>query len=409
MILLCAAALVFPFSVAVTNIFLGAALALGLVSGVWWQGARECWSNHRLLSIIFCAYMVLLLLGLLWSLDLKWGLHVLGRHWFWLLLPIVVSISLDKKWRDLFLLSLSAGLAVNLVYCVLQMFGYVEVTTGGSNAENATGHIGHIGFGFVYGVWATWLLHLGLLWSGTQRLIVWGLAAWSYVMVFAAQGRSGYLIAVILMLSVCLKWVVDSRSWRIAVMFVAMAVLMLFVIALGSGKERLHGTWLAFTQTQYEAGLDWRDSSDNAILATQERFQMWKTSINIYLDNPVLGVGTGGFPVALDKMIAERRSASRSTAHPHNQYLLNLTRWGPLGLLLLCSLLYFWMREGWRMDWRELPMAPLIFLPALALAVHALSSTSVEEHFSAILAVLLLGTGLAGNRIQNEKGDCECN
>jgi len=58
-------------------------------------------------------------------------------------------------------------------------------------------------------------------------------------------------------------------------------------------------------------------------------------------------------------------------------------------------LLFYWLREGWKRDWHESITAPLIFLPALALAIHALGSSSLEEHFSGVLAALLLGAGLA--------------
>ncbi|MBN4076907.1 hypothetical protein JYT48_01365, partial [Mariprofundus ferrooxydans] len=194
------AAFVFSFSVAATNVALGLTLALALLSGLWWQGAKQCWKIYKLLTVLICAYLVLLLLALAWSLDLSWGMHVIGRHWFWLLLPVVVVITNEEKWRQLFLIALSLGLALNLVYCTLQMYGYVVVATDGSNATDATGHIGHIGFGFVYGLWAAWLLHVGLMRQGWQRYAAWGLAAWSYVMVFSAQGRSGYLIAAVLML-----------------------------------------------------------------------------------------------------------------------------------------------------------------------------------------------------------------
>lgn len=399
--LFCIAAFTFPFSVAASNVALGVALVLGVVSGLWWQGVRISWQNNRILSVAYSAYMVLVLLGLFWSDNLDWGWHILGRHWFWLLVPILVASLSSEEWRRYVLISLSVGLSLHLLFCVLQAFDLVHVTTDGSSTDNPTGHIGHIGFGFVYSIWAAWLLHLGLLWSGGLRLIAWGLAGWSYVMVFSAQGRSGYLIAVVLMLSVCFKWMLDSRSWRIAFTFVFMSVLMLLVIALGPGKERLYGTWLAFTQMQYEQELDQLDSSDNAVLATQERFSMWQASVEIYLENPLLGVGTGGLPDAAAKLRAEGRSASQfEFSHPHNQYLLALVRWGPLGLLLFSVLLYCWIREGWYPDWKKAQMAPLVFLPALALIVHGLTSSSFEEHFSAILAVLLLGIGLSGSKVK---------
>ncbi|WP_081610043.1 O-antigen ligase family protein [Mariprofundus ferrooxydans] len=410
-ILLCIAALLFPFLVAASNFLLGVALACSILSGLWWSGANLCWKNYRLLSIIMCAYVVLVVLGLLWSLDLKWGLHVVGRHWFWLLIPVIVTVLENEQWRKWFLLSLSSGLALNLVYCVLQMLGYVEVNTDGSNAADATGLIGHIGFGFVYGLWAAWLLHLGLLWGDNRRRwVVWGAAAWSYVMIFAAQGRSGYLIAVMLMVCVLIKWVFDSKRWQTVLPVIVGFVLILLVVALGPGKERLQGTWFAFTQTVQEKELDQLNSSDNAILATDERFQMWKTAIDIWHQYPLLGVGTGGLPKAVSVMKSQGLSSAPSVfVHPHNQYLLDLVRWGPVGLLLLVGLLVVWMREGLKVDWQHSLTAPLSTLSGLALVLHGLSSSGMEEHFSAILAVLLLGVALSDSRQYVNTGGKQCN
>ncbi len=391
------AAFVFSFSVAATNVALGLTLAIGLLSGLWWQGAKQCWKTYKLLTVLICAYLVLLLLALAWSLDLSWGMHVIGRHWFWLLLPVVVVITNEEKRRNLFLLSLSAGLALNLVYCTLQMYGYVVVATDGSNATDATGHIGHIGFGFVYGLWAAWLLHVGLMWQGWQRYAVWGLAAWSYVMVFSAQGRSGYLIAAVLMLCVCLKWLFDSKKWSALLPLAVLFSVLMVVVAVGPGKERLQGTWLAFTQDHHAQNLDSLDSSDNAILATEARFKMWKTAIDIWHEYPVLGVGTGGVPTASAALQTSQQALFKAGfAHPHNQYLLNLIRWGPAGLLLLLLLWAAWVRAGLKVDWRYSLTAPLFSLSGLALAVHGLSAASMEDHFSIILAVLLLGTAIAG-------------
>lgn len=395
------AALVFPFSVAVTNIALGICLVLSILSGLWWQGAKHCWEHNRLLSIAFCFYFALMFLGLAWSLDRVWGLQILGRQWFWLLIPGIAAVGANEVWRKIFLLAMSAGLAANLVYCVLQMFGYVDPGAIGSFKNDATGHIGHIGFGLVYGIWAAWLLHLGLSWKGKRRWIVWGMAIWSYVMIFSAQGRSGYLVAVILMASVVVKWLIHSRNWRSALPAIAMLSVIAIVIVLGPGRDRLEGTWLAFTQSNHANVMRQRNSIVYAEIPAQQRLYMWKTSLDIYRENPVLGVGTGGLPKAVAKLKAEGRLTSRFSfifVHPHNQYVLDLVRWGPIGLLSLLALLFCWMREGWGRDWWTTSLPPLIFLPSLGLAVHALSSSSLEEHFTSMLAALLLGAGLSVRR-----------
>ncbi|ATX81436.1 O-antigen ligase [Mariprofundus ferrinatatus] len=393
---LCIAGLTFPFSVAASNGALAFALAAGIVSGLWWQGAKECWSQHRSLTLVLCAYVSLLLLGLLWSEDIQWGGHIVGRHWFWMLLPVVIASLAEQKWRNYFLIALSAGLTLHLFYCVMQSFGYVHVTTVGSSADNATGHIGHIGFGFVYGVWAAWLIIAGWSSRGRLRGLFWILAAWSYVMIFAAQGRSGYLIAFLLTVAVIIKYLIRQGSWKQMVMLIsALVVVIGTILSIGPAEERVIGTWKLIIGQEKEASGFWQK---NAVKAADERLQMWEASLDIYLESPVLGVGTGGFPSALENLREKGRTLLRPTAHPHNQYLLALVRWGPAGVMMLVMLLYIWMREGWRADWRENSQASLVFLPALALAVHGFTSTSLEEHFSAILAVLLLGAGLSGLR-----------
>jgi len=394
---LCIAALVFPFSVAATNAGLGMALALGIVSGSWWLGAKRCWNEFRILSTIFSAYFVLFLVGLLWSHNIDWGMHIVGRQWFWLLVPVLAVTLSEEKWRRYFLCSLSIGLSLHLAFCVLQSFGYVQVTTDGSSADNATGHIGHIGFGFVYGVWAAWLLFAGLRAEGKLRWLCWALAIWAYVMIFAAQGRSGYIVAFTLAITVIIKWYAGRSNWKRVVWIVGLAFVLLSVaLALGPAKERMLGTWNVITgEQQNEVGF-WQNYAEQA---TNQRILMWKTTLDIYRMHPVLGVGTGGLPGAVAALKAEGLSASKFTfVHPHNQYLLALVRWGPAGLALLCLMLFYWMREGWQLDWHESATAPLIFLPALALAIHGLSSTAIEEHFSAIIAVLLLGAALSDSR-----------
>ena len=394
-LLLCLAALAFPFSVAVTNVALGVTLAVGVVSGLWWRGALLCWQQARLLALIFLGYFLLMLFGLAWSADKSWGVHVLGRHWFWLLVPVAVAALADRNWRRYFLAALSTGLGLNLIYCVLQMFGYVVVTTDGSSAGDATGHIGHIGFGFVYGTWAAWLLLLGLRWLGWQRWLAWGLAAWSYVLIFSAQGRSGYLVALLLAVAALLQWFRGRGGLRLVFALIGVMTLAVTAFALGPGKDRIVGTLKAFSTAQ-DRQLNQLESADNATLATRERFKMWSASLEIWRNSPLLGVGTGGFPVAaVEQKVKDRYGAPFTFVHPHNQYLLNLVRWGVVGLALLLLFLFFWVREGWRPERLDTLAGPFMLLSGLALAIHGLASSSLEEHFSAMLAALLLGTALS--------------
>jgi len=403
-LMLCTAALTFPFSVAATNITLGTAVFFGLVSGLIWKGLRTLWIDCPSLALALLAYTTLMFTGLLWSLDLPWGLHILSRQWFWLLLPLTVVTFRDESWSRRFLLFLSISLTLHLLFCVFQIFGWVEVTTSGSGANDPTGHIGHISFGFVYGIWAAWLFHIGWNRSGLQRWSPWLLALWAIIMTFMAQGRSGYLI--ILVLSLAFIWKLLSSGYRLRFRHALIALGLLAVIGTvlitGPAKDRLIGTL-------YPPGLanaidfkhDTRPRSLTFSMAsTQMHLSLWYGALAVWKEHPSLGVGTGGFPLATMQILQkhpELNYGSRSPrTHPHNGYLLALTRWGPLGLIAFIWLLYNWIKLGWKTDWLEKEQGMLISLTGIALLVHGLTASSMEEHFSALLAIMLLGLGIAG-------------
>ena len=222
LILLCLSMICFPFSVAATNVLLGLLLATGLFAGFWWRGVKQLWLDHGKLSIALIAYLTLVVAGLLWSIDSEWGLRILTRHWFWLLLPIVVTLLVSERNRKVFLAAMSFGLTANLIFCVLQANGLVDTNVAGSTQQNATGHIGHTSFGFIYGIWSAWLVHWGLLRRDKLAWVAWGLALWAVVMVFMAQGQSGYMVTVALLLLVAVKWADTFRARNVVMLGVTL-------------------------------------------------------------------------------------------------------------------------------------------------------------------------------------------
>jgi len=412
--LLCLAALTFPFSVAVTNIALGVVLGVGLLSGIWWRGTKRLWREYRWLCIAAVLYWGLMLLGLAWSGDRVWGLHVLGRQWYWLLPPIIIVVLSSPRWHNRFLGMLSLGLTLHLVFCVLQMFGYVTGTTNlGSNIYDATGHIGHIGFGFVYGIWAGWLLHWGWQRTGLWRWGAWLLSLWAWMMIFAAQGRSGYLVGLAIISVILWRYLLRGHGWQRTGITICLFLVVIASMIAGPWEERAQETWDSFEAFQ-----------DGDMEHAGPRWSLWLAAIEVWKSYPVLGVGTGGFPKAAAEARQQRPELNydkvppsyyinhpdlvtdsvMKAAHPHNIYLFALARWSIWGLAALCMLLFVWIRTGWRLDWERLQAGPLITLSGVALVVHGLSSASLEDHFSAVLAALLLGLGLAELSAGDGKG-----
>ncbi|MDQ6960343.1 MAG: O-antigen ligase family protein, partial [Mariprofundaceae bacterium] len=267
--------------------------------------------------------------------------------------------------------------------------GIIDFTKGGSTAMDPTGHIGHIGFGFVYGVWSGWLLHRGVLWHGWTRWAAWLLATWAIAMVFLAAGRSGYMVVAVLILVVI--WKVLHIRPRLKMATVALALMaILAALSIGPGKQRILWTWHSIQHI--EQG-DFKEA--------EARWSLWYAAIQAWKSHPLTGVGTGGYPhaaAAIHQSHPDLFYGGAMPAHPHNMYLLALSRWGPVGVITLIALLALWTRTGWQLNWHHTDAASLIALPALAMAIHGLSAPSLEEHFSGILAALLLGAGLAAMR-----------
>jgi O-antigen ligase len=390
--LLCALGLVFPFSVAATNILLGPALAIGLVSGAWWIGARHMWTEHRGLTMAMLAYWGLMAAGLAWSSDRMWGLHVIGHQWFWFAVPLVVAALGEDRWRYRFLAAMSVGLTLHLGLCILQKFGYVHLEFAGSTADDATGFIGHIGFGFIYGIWAGWLLHWGWKQSGWKRWGSWLLASWAWVMIFAAQGRSGYLVALAIMVAVLWNHWIGS-GWRRSIPPLALLAVVVAVLAVGPGKERLAVTWQDISAIRHG---DVRDADP--------RWSMWIAAVDAWNTHPVLGVGTGGFPDAAKAAKKAHPNLSfggfpgQIPVHPHSMYFLSLARWGLFGLAAFVALVAVWIRVGWRLSWERLE-SPVMALSGIALALDGLFSPTMEQQGTGVMLVMMLGLGLASGRM----------
>lgn len=350
------------------------------------------WEEFRSLSASMLAYWGLMLAGLLWSEDLRWGLHVVGHQWFWLAMPVLVAVFDDMCWRRRFLASLSLGLTMHLGFCVLQKFRLVTIHDfGGSNAEDATGFIGHIGFGFIYGIWAGWLLHWGWKQAGYRRWGAWLLAAWAWVMIFAAQGRSGYLVALAIMVVVLWRhWI--GTGWRKTILPLALLLVMAGVLGAGPGKHRLAMTWQEIEAIRHG---DVRD--------TDPRWSMWIAAVDAWKNHPVLGVGTGGFP---DAARAAKQShpnlmfagkPGQIPVHPHSMYFLSLARWGLFGLAAFVALASIWIRAGWRLPWERM-QSPVMALSGIALAVDGIFAPTMEQQGTGVMLVMMLGLELASRR-----------
>jgi O-antigen ligase len=304
----------------------------------------------------------------------------------------------DRIWRDRFLLLLSIGLGLHLILCIAQAYGVPLPVRApiGSSVDDPTGLIGHIGFGLLYGMWGAWLIQWGWQRRDNWRYLAWITAGLAFTLIFMAQGRSGYLVAVAVLILMAWKLWLNRLHWRFLLSAAAVMLAIITIVALGPARERFQ----------------WTADSINAVYHgdfqnAEARWSLWYAAWEGWQDNPILGVGTGGFPTTARK-IAESKPdlhfGSPSPAHPHQMYLMDLARWGPVGLLLLIMLLWQWFRLSAHSDWNKEYYSSLIALSAVGMAVHGISAPSLEEYYGSVYATMFLATGLAAINGDKENG-----
>ena len=387
--LLCIAVITLPFSVAAANILFACSLFIGFISGVWWYGTNTLWQRAKPLTIAWLAYMILMLVGLIWSPDIQRGLVIVSKQWSWLIIPIFIAICEDKIWQNRMIFSISIGLLLHLLLCVAQSQGIPlpVATPGGSSVQDPAGLIGHISFGLIYGIWAAWLVYLGMLRNDKIRYALWMLAAFSTLWVFIVQGRSGYLV--ILALSCIMAWKLWLQHMSLRLIFSAMIIFIIAITAImmGPAKERVQ--WTIDSLQAFSQG---------DLKHAEERISIWYLAWESWKEQPLTGVGTGGFPSASSNSIQQHPNLNlhgqTHIAVPHNIYLMELVRWGPLGLIVLLLFLGCWIRMGWSLNWQH-PHHLLISLSGIALSVHGLTSQSIEEYHASIYTAIFLAIGLA--------------
>ena len=81
-----------------------------------------------------------------------------------------------------------------------------------------------------------------------------------------------------------------------------------------------------------------RDPNGHSLL---QRFEAWKTGLEIYKDHYFLGTGTGDVDDAFKEKYRENKSKLNSVnqIRAHNMYLTSLLTFGPIGLLLFLYLI----------------------------------------------------------------------
>jgi O-antigen ligase len=277
-------------------------------------------------AIAVLLYLLLHVIGLLWTEELSWGLHILQKQWKLLLFPIFLTL-IRKDHIKYYLSAYVAAIFIKACKAYLVWLGIISLPPGSIFTTLGTTHV-------MYNpmlALAIYIIGQNILFKKNQPLTMWlkiGLFFFLSFNMFITAGRTGQA-AFFVLLTVLLFQYFYPRSKKM--LFVGVLLLPLLVVSVfqfsPTFKDRVN---TAVTEVQ--------NSDLMEITSMGCRFWFYKNTCLLVEKNWLVGTGTGDFPLEYGKINQIHSPNMPNTDNPHNQYLLITSQFGIVGLITLIAI-----------------------------------------------------------------------
>jgi O-antigen ligase len=323
-------------------------------------------------------FMILPWIGLLYTeVPAGFAIEYAGKTYYWLFCLALASLSvknLQPRWLiNAFLL----GLAVNAFAGTLQFAGVMAPKQGWFS-----------GLTRGYNTLTVYLV-LGILVCAfyfreaeerRKRAGLAGLMLLYFFHLIIMEGRTGYLTFILLSPLIVKTLFKKLGAWKCGLLFVLIAGGMF------SSPIVMKRVDVTLSQLKYHMTVEPSKAWGREYTENQDRFYMWYGAVQIFLEHPIAGVGTGGYPVAL-------REAGDPNGplipHPHNNILYMAVSYGILGIVAFFWLFGEVLKNGWKE--RDTITGHLVLCTALVIFVNGLFNTTVLDAGTLLLLSLAVG------------------
>lgn len=224
------------------------------------------------------------------------------------------------------------------------------------------------------------------------RWIALGGGAIGMSTVILSLSKSTLITAMVLIVIIGFYLTRSQSAWKKGAIVVGILVLIVSSYSIPMVNKRINKAPESISR--YFANDDYRDDSRLGTFGT--RMELWKTGWNIFLENPVTGVGVGGFRV-MAKENSDRYHVNdivHRYKYVHNQYIVALATRGVPGLILFLLFLtipiHIAMSHSAFERESEIARLSLLFI-CLNYAIGCLG----EDHFETKPAIMFVSVFLA--------------
>ena len=322
-----------------------------IVLGIIWIGTFQFKEKIKTLftkpfALCFIAFYLLHLASLVYSVNTTVAYNDLALKITLLLLPVfILSVSLFPQNKKLLLLHLFAISMVSMaVYDLYNSF--LEYETSNSISVFYYKNLPHLLVGKPH--YLAWYYSFAIFIALREIIVVkkariaWTFASIILLFSLILLSSRAYLFAFLLIASIsALVWISkkESSKGRLFKILGAFAILLGIIIAVPNTRERIADTFVELNNLV--------DSSDYR--QTNPRVYIWKYSIELIAEKPILGYGIGDAKEELSKALKncdalfwngnKNVPLHRKSLNFHNQFLQTWAEVGILGFLLLLFLM----------------------------------------------------------------------
>jgi O-antigen ligase len=357
------------------------ACAVWVFSGKVTKTADTCLRRSWFWPVLLLIFLPWI--GLLYTPDLNGlGIKFARKTHYWIYCMAVASISLAIHSPQKLIKAFLYGLAVNSLVAILQLAGLVP-------AVDIYGVKQYLGFGLGYSTQSAFLI-VGMLTASyyfnvstekKTRIFFFLLMAGYIFHLVILLGRVGFFTFAILSPLIVRNLFKEFNAFKISLVY----VLLLGITFLSPiVRQRVS---LSIDQLKHHLTADPDHAWGKEYTEHQDRFYMWYGAVNIFLENPIVGVGTGGYATVLKK---RGKPEWPFIAHPHNNFLHMAVSYGAIGIFALSW--FFWEIIRNSLAERHTPLGYFILSTALVIFVSGLVDTHILDSGPAFL--LAVATGL---------------
>lgn len=346
-------------------------ISLWIFSGRFLSDMRSGFAHEWALPVILM--LALSWAGMLYTVDTDSGFHFAKKSYYWLYAFAIAGLTV-KDHQKTFINAFLAGLSFNMVLAMGQYAGLVPMPKGFT-----TGLFGGRSPYITYSLFLVLgLLILSFYYKESAKpkgkLLIALLAAAYFFNLAIIPGRSGYLAFIFLSPVILLNILGKKKTiWALAASVILIAAL--FSSSMVQKRVKLAAK---------EVELYYQGHKNTSV---GYRLYMWDGAVRIFLDHPIIGVGTGGYKNAMMKY--KDKPDYPDVDHPHNSFLYVAVTHGIVGLAVFLWLLFVYLKKGWRSRHSVTGFAVLSF--GLVIIVGSLTDTQYLSTPSGSLFTLLLG------------------